>query len=94
MHEGIAPPNDCPSCGAPADRFRPMDSTEVSLTIGEMASYGRVGQGFDIDIDDTRRLRLLAFIDASFYAPFMNGPESVIRSHPATPSGSRTTSRA
>ena len=27
------------------------------------------GQGFDIDVDDTRRMRLLAFVDASFYAP-------------------------
>ena len=71
IHEGIAPPNSCPSCGAPADRFRPMDVAEVSLATNELASYGMVGQGFDIDVDDTRRLRLLAFIDASFFSPYM-----------------------
>jgi NADPH-dependent glutamate synthase beta subunit-like oxidoreductase/ferredoxin len=71
IHEGIAPPNECPSCGAPADRFRPMDRNEVGIATGQLASYGIVGQGFDIDVDDTRRMRLLAFVDASFYAPFM-----------------------
>src|SRR3954453_5334067 len=71
IHEGMTPPDACPSCGAPADRFRPMDQNEVGIAARELASYGVVGQGFDIDVDDTRRLRLLAFIDASFYAPFM-----------------------
>ena len=71
IHEGVAPPNECPSCGATADRFRPMDLAEIELESRELASYGIVGQGYDIDIDDTRRMRLLAFVDASFYAPFM-----------------------
>jgi rubredoxin len=71
IHEGIAPPNSCPSCGAPADRFRPMDVAEIRSTTDELASYGIVGQGIDVDIDDTRRLRLLAFIDASFFSPYM-----------------------
>ena len=71
IHEGIAPPSECPSCGATPDRFRPMDGSEIGIETRELANYGRVGQGFDIDVDDTRRMRLLAFVDASFYAPFM-----------------------
>src|SRR5687767_3004679 len=63
IHEGIAPPNECPSCGAPADRFRAMDPAEVGVATRELSSYGIAGQGFDIDIDDTRRIRLLAFVD-------------------------------
>jgi NADPH-dependent glutamate synthase beta subunit-like oxidoreductase/NAD-dependent dihydropyrimidine dehydrogenase PreA subunit len=70
IHEGVAPPAACPSCGATADRYRPMDAAEIGLATREMASYGEVGQGFDIDVDDTRRIRLLAFVDASFYSPY------------------------
>ncbi len=71
IHEGAAPPNECPSCGASADRFRPMDPSEVGIVTRELASHGIVGQGFDVDVDDTRRLRLLAFVDASFFSPYM-----------------------
>lgn len=70
IHEGAAPPNSCPSCGASADRFRPMDPAEIGIETTALASYGKVGQGFDVDVDDTRRLRLLAFIDASFFSPY------------------------
>ncbi len=71
IHEGATPPDICPSCGSPADRFRPMDAAEVSVVTGDLASYGIAGQGFDdIEIEDGRRLRLLAFVDASFYNPF------------------------
>jgi NADPH-dependent glutamate synthase beta subunit-like oxidoreductase/ferredoxin len=70
IHDGIAPPNECPSCGAAADRFRPMDAAEVSMATGELASHGIVGQGFDADVEDTRRIRLLAFVDASFFSPY------------------------
>ena len=71
IHEGAAPPDECPSCGAPADRFRAMDAAEVGMTAAELASYGIAGQGYDnIDVEDGRRLRLLAFVDASFYSPF------------------------
>jgi len=71
IHEGAAPPDDCPSCGAPADRFRAMDSSEVGMTAAELASLGITGQGFDqIDVEDSRRIRLLAFVDASFFSPF------------------------
>ena len=45
IHDGVAPPDECPSCGAPADRFRPMDVAEVGLATGELASHGIVGQG-------------------------------------------------
>jgi len=48
-----------------------MDTAEVRSTTGEMASYGIVGQGMNVDIDETRRLRLLAFVDASFFSPYM-----------------------
>jgi NADPH-dependent glutamate synthase beta subunit-like oxidoreductase/ferredoxin len=71
IHEGVAPPNECPSCGAPADRFRPMDRAEVGVATRGLANYGIVGQGLDVDVEDTRRLRLLAFIDASFFSPYM-----------------------
>lgn len=47
-----------------------MDSTEVSLATGQLASGGIVGQGYDIDVEDTRRIRLLAFVDASFFSPY------------------------
>lgn len=71
IHEGATPPDTCPSCGAPADRFRAMDNAEVGLTANELASLGIVGQGFDTAVvEDGRRLRLLAFVDASFYNPF------------------------
>ena len=72
IHDGAAPPDVCVSCGATADRFRPMDAAEVDAATGELASYGIAGQGFDdIDVDDTRRIRLLAFVDASFFSHFM-----------------------
>ncbi|MCC7022845.1 MAG: FAD-dependent oxidoreductase [Thermomicrobiales bacterium] len=72
VHEGDAPPAICPSCGSLADRFRPMDAAEVDALTGDMASYGIVGQGYeDIEVDYTRRIRLLAFVDASFYSNFI-----------------------
>ncbi|HWK81463.1 MAG TPA: FAD-dependent oxidoreductase, partial [Thermomicrobiales bacterium] len=71
IHDGATPPDECPSCGAPADRFRAMDSAEVGMTARELASLGIVGQGFDrIEVEDSRRIRLLAFVDASFFSPF------------------------
>lgn len=71
IHEGATPPDECPSCGAPADRFRAMDRAEVGMTANELASLGIVGQGIDtIDVEDGRRIRLLAFVDASFFNPF------------------------
>ena len=48
-----------------------MTEAEVSLVTGELNNYGITGQGFDdIEIEDGRRIRLLAFVDASFYNPF------------------------
>ncbi|HLU37178.1 MAG TPA: FAD-dependent oxidoreductase [Thermomicrobiales bacterium] len=48
-----------------------MDSAEVGMTAAELASLGIVGQGFDTpEVEDGRRLRLLAFVDASFFNPF------------------------
>ena len=71
IHEGATPPDACPSCGSGADRFRPMSGPELDLAIGSMASHGIAGQGYDqIDIEDSRRIRLLAFVDASFHAPY------------------------
>ncbi len=73
IHEGATPPDACPSCGSPPDRFRPMTESEVNIVIGDMSSYGEAGQGYqDIEIEDGRRIRLLAFVDASFYTPFAN----------------------
>ena len=71
IHEGVTPPDACPSCGSPPDRFRAMTEAEVGYVTTDMASYGVAGQGFDdIEVEDGRRIRLLAFVDASFYSPF------------------------
>ena len=70
IHEGATPPDACPSCGASADRFRAMDTEEVELAVQAFQNDGIVGQGFDIDVEDTRRIRLLAFVDASFFSPY------------------------
>ena len=47
-----------------------MDPAEIGLTAGELSSLGIVGQGFDAEVEDTRRIRLLAFVDASFFSPY------------------------
>ena len=63
--------------GATADRFRPMDDAEIDALTGALASYGIVGQGInEIEVDYTRRIRLLAYVDASFYSNFIarSGP--------------------
>ncbi|CAN5878375.1 hypothetical protein BH24CHL4_BH24CHL4_23640 [soil metagenome] len=70
IHDGVVPPAECPSCGSPPDRFRPMDASEVGIATGELASHGIVGQGFEIDVEDTRRIRLLSFVDASFFSGY------------------------
>ena len=70
-------PDVCVSCGATADRFRPMDEAEVDAVTGALSSYGVASQGFDdIEVDYTRRIRLLSFVDASFYTNFVerSGP--------------------
>ncbi len=73
IHEGATPPDDCPSCGSSADRFRAMSLEEVEATTVDLASYGVAGQGYDdIELETGRRIRLLAFVDASFYSPFTN----------------------
>ena len=73
IHDGDTPPDICVSCGAGPDRFRPMDSAEVDQISQSLASYGIAGQGFDdIEVDYTRRIRLLAFVDASFYTNFIS----------------------
>ena len=52
IHEGPTPPNECPSCGATADRFRPMDLAEISAVTGDLSSYGVAGQGYeDIEVE-------------------------------------------
>jgi NADPH-dependent glutamate synthase beta subunit-like oxidoreductase/ferredoxin len=49
-----------------------MDDAEIDVISGSMASYGLAGQGLaDIEVDYTRRIRLLAFVDASFYSNFI-----------------------
>ena len=45
-----------------------LKSTSPPTSSPATASSARV---FDVDVDDTRRIRLLAFIDASFFSPFM-----------------------
>jgi NADPH-dependent glutamate synthase beta subunit-like oxidoreductase len=77
IHDGEAPPDVCVSCGATADRFRPMDDAEIDAVAGALSSYGVATQGFDdIEVDYTRRIRLLSYVDASFYTNFVarSGP--------------------
>ena len=77
IHDGATPPDVCISCGATADRFRPMDDAEIDAVAGALSSYGVVTQGFDdIEVDYTRRIRLLSYVDASFYTNFVarSGP--------------------
>ncbi len=47
-----------------------MDAKEVGIATVDLASHGVVGQGFDIDVEDTRRIRLLSFVDASFFSAY------------------------
>ncbi|HEU0116672.1 MAG TPA: FAD-dependent oxidoreductase [Thermomicrobiales bacterium] len=48
-----------------------MDLAEISAVTGDLSSYGVAGQGYDdIEVETGRRIRLLAFVDASFYTPF------------------------
>src|SRR5919106_1571496 len=77
IHDGETPPDVCVSCAATADRFRPMDDAEIDAVAGALSSYGVVTQGFDdIEVDYTRRIRLLSYVDASFYTNFVarSGP--------------------
>src|SRR5829696_7102458 len=77
IHDGPTPPDVCVSCGATADRFRPMDDAEIDAVAGALSSYGVANQGFDdIEVDYTRRIRLLSYVDASFYTNFVerSGP--------------------
>ncbi|MCC6775833.1 MAG: FAD-dependent oxidoreductase [Hyphomicrobiales bacterium] len=48
-----------------------MDAEEVDILTGKLNSYAVTGQGFDeIEVETGRRIRLLAFVDASFFAPY------------------------
>ena len=63
LHAGTTPPDICPSCGSPADRFRPV-ATGV---------HGDGPAASPDAIDTTagaRRLRLLAVVTASIDSPF------------------------
>ena len=71
IHEGATPPDACPSCGASTDRFRAMDASELGSAVRDFEAHGIVGQGYEVEVEDTRRIRLLAFVDASFFSPYM-----------------------
>ncbi len=75
--EGEAP-EQCPSCSAPQNRFQRLSSRDVSALIGDYVSGGIVSQDTDVTpIEDTRRIRLLAFVDQEFFAPYTvrSGPK-------------------
>ncbi|HAX23595.1 MAG TPA: hypothetical protein DCX80_00975, partial [Chloroflexi bacterium] len=64
-------PVECPSCGASSDRFAPLTSDEVSQIINGRTSYGIVSQDqSETPVDDTRRIRLLAFVSSEMFSPF------------------------
>jgi NADPH-dependent glutamate synthase beta subunit-like oxidoreductase/NAD-dependent dihydropyrimidine dehydrogenase PreA subunit len=48
-----------------------MDTSEVRSAVLDFENNGIVGQGYDVDVEDTRRMRLLSFVDASFFSPYM-----------------------
>lgn len=69
--EGDLTFSECPSCGAAADRFEQLSGADVSAVINEYSSRGIVSQDMDITpVDDTRRIRLLAFVDQEIFSPF------------------------
>ncbi len=71
IHTGQFAPSDCPSCGALGERFRAMDKAEINAVIGEFTSRGIISQSMeDAEVDDERRIRLLAFVDSEFFSPF------------------------
>ena len=64
------------TCASPAARPRtasaPWTTPRSTRSPAQLSSYGIAGQGFDdIEVDYTRRIRLLSFVDASFYSNFM-----------------------
>ncbi len=58
LHAGDVPPDTCPSCGSPADRFRP-----VATGLGQ----ARTGFG---GLPPGARIRLLALVPATIDSPF------------------------
>jgi len=52
-------------------RSVPADGFDGSRATSQLAAGGIVGQGYDIEVEDTRRIRLLAFVDASFFSPYI-----------------------
>lgn len=81
--EDASQPMECPSCGASWDRFQQLTDDEVSVLLQGMISYGIHEQDNEVTpIDDARRIRLLAFVDAENFSPFTvrSGP----RYHVAT----------
>lgn len=69
--EGDLTFSECPSCGASVDRFEQLTSADVSDVIGAYVSRGIVNQDMEITpVDDTRRIRLLAFVDQELFSPF------------------------
>jgi NADPH-dependent glutamate synthase beta subunit-like oxidoreductase len=71
IHEGAAPPEECPSCGADAVRFDALTSADVGQIIDAYSSRGIVFQDSTVTpVDDTKRIRLLAFVDQEFFSPY------------------------
>lgn len=81
VHVADMLPQECPSCGATADRFTPIENSDIDRLIGEYTSYGVFSQDVnETPVDDTRRIRLLAFVDSENFAPFAkrSGPRLAV----------------
>ena len=53
------------------DRFMQLSNAEINEIVGDYRSYGIVQQDQSVTpVDDTRRIRLLAFVDAEFFSPY------------------------
>lgn len=64
LHAGDAPPDACPSCGSPPDRFRPTGASPAAApSSAAPPRVERDGPGGD-------RLRLLALVPATIDSPF------------------------
>ena len=65
LHAGDVPPDNCPSCGSPADRFRP-----VSTSVGSMSPGADIAPTASDRTASSARLRLLALVPATIDSPF------------------------
>ncbi len=55
LHEGEEPPDICPKCGAPKDKFELLDEEEASMMRDALATRDKYGQIYD-HLESIRRI--------------------------------------